>query len=76
MLVDLAILPVLPQQPPQDSHPSEPHHLGWHTRLGGTLAFTVTGVSAETFGGKSVASTGAGVDHRGFDDAMGIEWGW
>ena len=69
MLVDFASLAVLPQQPSQDSHPSEPLDFGGHTSLGGTLAFTVAGVTTETLGGVEVPRAGARVDDGGLDDA-------
>lgn len=72
MLVNLPTLTVLPQESPEHPHPPQPHHFRGHTSFGGTLAFTVTGVSTETFGGEGVASTGAGVEDGGLDDAVGV----
>lgn len=51
MLVNLASLAVLPQQAAQDTLTAHPLHLGRETSLGGTLALTVAGVTADTLGG-------------------------
>lgn len=69
VLVNLPTLPILPQQPPKHPHPPKPSDLGRHPSLGGTLTFTVSRVTAETFGGESVAGTSAGVDDGWLDDA-------
>ena len=69
VLVNLAALPVFPQQTPEDAHPPQPHDLGGHTGLGGTLSLTGTGVATETLGGVHVARTGARGGVGGLDDA-------
>lgn len=71
MLVNLATLPVFPQQTPEDTHPPQPHHLGGHTGLGGTLSLTGAGVATEALGGVHVARTGARGGVGGLDDAVG-----
>lgn len=73
MLVNLATLPVLSQQTPENAHSSEPLNLGGHTGLGGTLPLTGTGVTTETLGGVHVPGTGARVGVGGLDDAVG-QW--
>lgn len=70
VLVDLAGLTVLLQQPPQNPHPSEPLDLGRHTGLGGTLSLTETSVSTGTLGGGVLPSTGTRVDDGGLNNAV------
>lgn len=72
VLVDLAGLTVLLQQPPQNPHPSEPLDLGRHTGLGGTLSLTETSVSTGTLGGGVLPGTGTRVDDGGLDNDVTI----
>ena len=44
--VDLLVLSVLLQQPPQDSHTPHPQLLDGHTGVGGTLSLSGSGVTA------------------------------
>jgi hypothetical protein len=69
VLVDLSTLSVLPQQSSEDSHASEPLHLGGHSGLGGTLSFTGTGVSTQSLGGVEFPCSGSRVHDGGLDDA-------
>jgi len=69
VLVDLASLTVLPQQPPENSHAAEPLDFAGHTGLGGTSTLTGTAVSTESLGGVELPGTGSGVDDSGLDDA-------
>lgn len=71
VLVDLAALSVLLQQSSEDSHSSEPLHLGGHSGLGGTLSLTGTGVSAQSLGGVQLPGSGSRVDGGRLDDAVG-----
>ena len=68
MLVDLAGLSVLPQQPPENSLSPHPDDLGRHTGIGGTLALTDTGVATLALGGQEFTGAGTGVDGGGLDD--------
>jgi len=72
MLVDLAHLPILPQQPPEDSLPPHPQELRRHPRIPGTLALSRTGVAAFTFGLHKQAMAGGGVDDLRLDDDLSI----
>ena len=68
MLVDLARLTVLPEQPPQ--HPLSPHpqHFAGHPCLAGTLSLTDTRVPALALRGKEVECACARVDDGGLHD--------
>ena len=68
MLIDLARLSVLPQQPAQNPLSPHPLDLCRHTSLGGTLPFSSSGMPALALGSKEIASAGARVDGCGFDD--------
>ena len=72
MLVDLARLPVFPQQTAQ--HPLSPHpqNLGRHTRLRGTLSLTGTRVTALALGGKELLGASSRVDGGGLDDDTAV----
>lgn len=72
MLVNLASLPVLPQEPPEDPHPSQPHDLGRHPRLGRTLPLTRPRVPSLPLGSLHVPNPGTGVDDGGLDDDVSI----
>ena len=70
VLVYLPAFAVLSQQPPQHSHSPQPHNLGRHASLRGTLTLSVAGVTSEALGSKGVTCTGTGVDDGGLDDAV------
>ncbi len=72
MLVNLSSLTVLPQQPPQNSHPPQPLNLGWHTSLSGTLSLTGTGVTTLSLGGEEVTGTSTRVDDGWLDDDVTV----
>ena len=68
MLVNLASLSVLPQQPPQHSLSPHPKHLGGHASLRSTLSFTSTGVATLSLSSQEVVCARAGVDNTRLDD--------
>lgn len=68
MLIDLASLSVLPQQPSQDSLSSHPKHLRWHPSLTRTLSLTRTSVSSLALRRQQSPSASTRVYGRGFDD--------
>ncbi len=72
MLIDLARLPVLPQQPTQNSLSPHPLNFCWHTRLRGTLPLTRASVTTLTLGGKELLCARAGVDGGGLDDNASV----
>lgn len=72
MLVDLASLPVLPQQPTQHPLSPQPQCLRGHTSLRGTLSLTGTGVTTLALGGKEFLRASSGVDSGGLDDDASI----
>lgn len=72
MLVNLASLPVLPQEPPEDPHPSQPHDLGRHPRLGRTLPLTRPRVPSLPLGSLHVPDPSTGVDDGRLDDDVSI----
>lgn len=72
VLVNLASLPVLSEEPPEDPHSSQPHDLGGHPRLGRTLPLSGPGVSTLPLGGLHVPDTGSRVDDGGLDDDVSI----
>ena len=49
--IDLLVLSVFLQETTQNAHPSHPQFLDRHTRVGGTLALTGTGVTSLSAGG-------------------------
>ena len=74
MLVDLASLPVLPQQAAEHALPPHPLDLRRHTGLGRTLALTRAGVATLALRGVEIARAGAGVDAGGLaDDELILE---
>ena len=74
MLVDLAGLPVLPQQAAEHALPPHPLDLRRHTGLGRTLALTRAGVATLALRGVEIARAGAGVDAGGLaDDELILE---
>ena len=68
MTVDLASLPVLPEQAAEHTLAAHPEDLGGHTGIGGTLALTVAGVAALALCGEELEGALAGVDGRLLDD--------
>jgi len=56
VLVDLAVLPVLDEEPSQDTETTHPENLRRHTSIGSTLTLTETSVTASALGG--LESTG------------------
>jgi len=68
MLVNLASLSVLPQQPPQNSLSPHPEYLCGHAGLSSTLPFTSTGVATLSLSSSEVVCAGAGVDNGGLDN--------
>lgn len=72
MLIDLSLLPVFPQQSPQDSLASHPEQLGGHTSVPGTLAFTEAHVSSLALGLDEHAMPGTRVDDLRLDDDVTV----
>ena len=72
VLVNLASLPVLSEEPPEDPHAAQPHDLGRHPRLGRTLPLSGTGVPSLPLGGLHVPNSGTRVDDGGLDDDVSI----
>jgi hypothetical protein len=72
VLVDLAGLTVLAEETTKDTHATEPLNLGRHTGLGGTLALTGTGVTAEALGGEVLTSAGTRVDDGGLHNDVTV----
>lgn len=72
MLVDLSRLPVLPQQPAENTLSPHPLNLAGHPGLSSTLPLAGTGVTALALGGEEIAGTCAGVDGGGLDDNAAI----
>jgi len=72
VLVDLASLPVLPEQSPQHTLPPHPLHLGGHACLCATLSLTGAGVATLALGGEEIACAGAGVDGGRLDDNAAV----
>ena len=68
MFVDLARLPVLPQQPAKNPLSPHPLYLAGHPGLSSTLPLTGTGVTALALRRKEIAGTSARVDGGGLDD--------
>ena len=72
VLVDLASLTVLPQQAAEDTLAAHPLDLHRETRVGGTLALTVTSVTAKTLGSVHVANALVRVRGHGLADDLAI----
>ena len=72
MLVDLASLPVLPQQAAKHALPPHPLNLRRHTGLGRTLALTRAGVATLALCGKKFLCACARVNGGGLDDDAAI----
>ena len=72
VLINLARLPVLPQQPTENPLPPHPLDLGGHTGIGGTLPLTGASVATLALGGEEVAGAGARVDGGGLDDNAAV----
>ena len=68
VLINLARLPVLPQQPTENPLPPHPLHLGRHTSIGGTLPLTGTGVATLALRGQELLRAGSRVNGGGLDD--------
>lgn len=72
VLVDLARLPVLAQQPTEDTLSPHPEDLAGHTGLRGTLALTGAGVAALALRRQEVAGASARVDGGGLNDDVAV----
>lgn len=72
VLVDFTSIPVLSQQPSENSLSSHPQNLGGHPGFGSTLAFTGTSVSSLSLRSEEIAGTAAGVDGGWFDDDSSV----
>jgi len=68
MAVDLLVLSVLLQEPPQHAHPPHPQLLDGHTGVGGTLALTGAGVTALTTSQSVLARASARMNGLGLLD--------
>lgn len=68
MLVDLACISVLPQQPSQNPLSPHPLHFAGQTGLSSTLSFTGASVTALAFGSEEVARACTRVDDGGLYD--------
>ena len=60
VVVDLALLAVLAEEAPEDALPPHPEDLCRHSRLGGTLSLSGSGVSAGGLGSLHVAGACSG----------------
>ena len=72
VLVDLASLPVLPQQPTENPLPPHPLNLRGHTSIGGTLPLTGAGVATLALRGEEVPGARTRVDGGGLDDNAAV----
>ena len=72
MLVDLARLPVLPQQPAQNPLSPHPLNLAGHPGLSSTLPLTGTGMTALALRREEIAGTCARMDGGGLDDNSAV----
>ena len=72
VLVDLAGLSVLPQQPSENPLATHPLNLAGHTSLSSTLSFTGAGVTTLALRREEIASAGARVDGGGLDDDTAV----
>ena len=72
MLINLASLSVLPQQPPEDSLPSHPQDFGRHPSFVGTLSLSDTSMTSFTFGSEQSPSARTRVHRSGLDDDTAI----
>lgn len=72
MLVDLARLPVLPQQPTQNPLSPHPLDLRGHTGIGGTLPLTGASVATLALRGEEVPSARTRVNGGGLDDDTAV----
>lgn len=68
VVVNLALLAVLPQEAPEDTLPPHPEDLGGHTGLGGTLSLSGSGVASLCLCCLHLTDAGARVDDRGLLD--------
>lgn len=68
VLVNLASLSVLPQQPPQNSLSTHPEHFRRHPGLARTLPLTGASVSSLSLCGQKSLRSGARVHRCGFDN--------
>ena len=68
MAIDLLVLSVLLQEPPQHAHPPHPQLLDGHTGVGGTLALTRAGVAALTTSQSVLARASARMNGLGLLD--------
>lgn len=75
MLINLACLSVLSQQPTKDPLTTHPDHARRHPGLSSTLPLSRAGVSALSLCGVGLTDTEAGVHDGGLldDEAVGIE---
>lgn len=72
MLIDLARLSVLPQQPTQHPLSPHPHHFRGHASLSGTLPLTGTGVTTLALRGEQLLRARTGVNGGGLDDDASV----
>ncbi len=72
VLVDLARLPVLPQQPTQNPLPPHPKDLRGHTRIGSTLPLTGASVTTLALRGEEVPSARTRVNSGRLDDNAAV----
>lgn len=68
MSINLLVLAILLQEPPEDSHAPNPQHFDRHSGVCRSLPFAGTGVSALTPGLSILADAGARVDGHWFAD--------
>jgi len=72
VLVNLLGLPVLAEEPPQDTHTPHPDNLLGHTGVGGTLPLTGARVATLPLGEEAGAGAGPGVHSLGLPDHKAV----
>jgi len=72
MAIDLLVLSVLLQEPPQHAHPPHPQLLDGHTGVGGTLALTGAGVTALATSQSVLARASARMNGLGLLDDQAV----
>lgn len=72
MLIDLSLLPVLPQQSSEDTLTTDPEDFRWCTSLTGTLALSNTHMPALPLCFDEQTMPCTGVDDLGLDDDLPI----
>lgn len=68
MLVNLLVIPVSLEESPENSHPSDPDDLLWHTSVGSTLPLTSSGVPALATSDHVLADPSPGMDSHWLSD--------